>query len=497
MKTASGALKTFCANASENPSDMAVFVTDLYTFALPSGSVQRWATGDRPVTFAQGAISAHSIATAGAGYAVGDTGNVCGVSFDAHYEVTTINGSGGVTGYTLTGAGTAYQKWAITATEADGPQPGAGTGFQLNVSGVSGSLTWQVLVPGNTTRPAIDRSQVRQSVGFSVDDLIIKTLAAPTVQINGTLMQAALRRGDFDGAIVLVQRLIQPRPGDTSLGTYTVFAGTVGDVNAIGEMSAQITVNARTEVLSNDMPRNLYQPACRNTLFDAGCTLVKASFVSTGAVQAGSTVIKVKTNLSAAGGIVSPAAAPTLGNSSPAGCNLTGRSYWVVTTYVSALGETIASPVATITLAEKTVLTVSSPPALAGAVSYNVYVGTSPGSYLRQTATALAIGTGYTEPTDGIRDGVPPPISSTAGYFNQGVITFTSGANNGVEASVIGYEGDGTVHLLVSLPAIPAASDTFSIVPGCDKQLVTCAEKFNNLIHIACTPFVPTPEAVF
>ena len=496
MKTASGALKAFCAAASENPADMQVFVSDLYTFTLASGVVLRWTSSDYPLSFTQGPITASSIASAGSSYAVGDTGNVCGVSFDAHYIVTSVNGSGGVTGYTLTAAGTLYQTWAVTDTEPDGAQPGGGSGFQLAITSAA-VVTFDALTPSKPGVPAIKRSHVRQSVGLSVDDLTIDLLSSPLVQVNGVLMQSALRTGAFDGATVLVQRLIQKTPGDTSLGTYTVFLGTVGDIQNIGEASCKMSVNALTEILSNDMPRNLVQPGCRNTLFDPGCTLVKSSFTVSGTVAAGSTVISVKTGLSQAGGIGAPVAAPTLGTSSPSGCNLGPRTYYVTVTYVSALGETTSSPESSISLAAKAVLTVSSPPALTGAISYNVYVGVSPGDGERQSVTAISIGTGYTEPVEGITNGTPPPENSTNGYFSQGVITFTSGANNGQSAYVAQYDGDGTVHLLVSLPAVPTAGDTFTIVPGCDKQQPTCLHKYNNLINFGGTPFVPTPEAVF
>jgi hypothetical protein len=361
---------------------------------------------------------------------------------------------------------------------------------------VNATLTWEVLRPGDTTRPAIRRSQVRTSVGFSVDDLIIETHASPLVQIAGFPLQAALRLGAFDGAKVLVQRLISTAPGDTSLGTLTVFAGTVGDVSGITETSARIAVNALTEILSADMPRNLYQPSCRHTLFDVGCTLAKGSFTASGAVQTGATTITIPTSLSAASAVAGPSAAPTLGDSTPAtGCNLIARTYFVCVTYVSGLGETYASPVASIELDEKTVLTVSSPASLSGATGWNVYVAEVPGVFQLQNDAPIAIGTGFTEPNDGLVQGAPPPIFAANGYYTQGVITFTSGVLSGVKATITGYYL-GIVTLLAALPSAPVAGVTFTIVPGCDKQMTTCQKKFNNLINFGGMPYVPIPETI-
>src|SRR5258705_457579 len=43
------------------------------------------------------------------------------------------------------------------------------------------------------------------------------------------------------------------------------------------------------------MPRNLWQAACRWTLFDAGCTLSQAAFAKTGTAQVGSTQSQIVT----------------------------------------------------------------------------------------------------------------------------------------------------------------------------------------------------------
>jgi uncharacterized phage protein (TIGR02218 family) len=59
--------------------------------------------------------------------------------------------------------------------------------------------------------------------------------------------------------------------------------------------SAKLTVNAGTAYLSMQLPALILQPGCTNTLFDARCGLLKASFANNLAVQAGSTANKIIT----------------------------------------------------------------------------------------------------------------------------------------------------------------------------------------------------------
>ncbi len=147
-----------------------------------------------------------------------------------------------------------------------------------------GGFTYGVLSPSNANEPAVQRSAINSTVGLSVDDLTVSLYCTPSAQVNGTEILAALIRGDFDGAKVLVQRIIMPALGDVSLGPFKMFAGTVGPVSDVGRTGAKITVKAYTELLNINMPRSLYQPGCINTLYDPGCTLSKAAFTSSGIV---------------------------------------------------------------------------------------------------------------------------------------------------------------------------------------------------------------------
>jgi uncharacterized phage protein (TIGR02218 family) len=86
-------------------------------------------------------------------------------------------------------------------------------------------------------------------------------------------------------------------------------------------------------------------------------------------------------------------------------------------------------------------------------------------------------------------------LAQAAGYFDLGTLTFTSGANAGIQRTVKSHP-DGLVTVLSPLPAPVADGDTFTVVPGCDGLQATCSTKFNNLSHFKGQPYIPQPETV-
>ena len=94
-------------------------------------------------------------------------------------------------------------------------------------------------------------------------------------------------------------------------------------------------------------------------------------------------------------------------------------------------------------------------------------------------------------------------ISSTglglpAGYFTQGTIMLTSGADTGATATIKQHtlaNGVNTFSLMAPMNAAPAIGDNFTVFPGCDKTMATCQARFNNLVNFRGWPFVPSPTA--
>lgn len=85
-------------------------------------------------------------------------------------------------------------------------------------------------------------------------------------------------------------------------------------------------------------------------------------------------------------------------------------------------------------------------------------------------------------------------IAQAAGYYDYGMIAFTSGACSGIKRSIRSYDGDKVITLFLPLPAVPGSGDAFWIVPGCDKTKATCNSKFNNKVNFRGFPYIPAAE---
>ena len=66
--------------------------------------------------------------------------------------------------------------------------------------------------------------------------------------------------------------------------------------------SVKFTAKSFLELLNIQMPKNLYQPPCNHTLYDAGCGLSKAAFTVTGTTNAGATKSAIPNGLTQADG---------------------------------------------------------------------------------------------------------------------------------------------------------------------------------------------------
>ena len=86
-------------------------------------------------------------------------------------------------------------------------------------------------------------------------------------------------------------------------------------------------------------------------------------------------------------------------------------------------------------------------------------------------------------------------LTQPATYYDQGTIIMTSGANNGVRREVLTWDGSTLIPFL-PFPHDIAIGDTFNVTPGCDKQLSTCINKFNNILNFRGEPFVPGADAL-
>lgn len=81
-------------------------------------------------------------------------------------------------------------------------------------------------------------------------------------------------------------------------------------------------------------------------------------------------------------------------------------------------------------------------------------------------------------------------LTGASGWFNDGFLTFTSGALDGESFELKTWDGT-RLTLFLPMPSNPAAGDTFTIEPGCAKTTSDCFGKFNNIVNFRGEPFIP------
>lgn len=111
----------------------------------------------------------------------------------------------------------------------------------------------------------------------------------------------------------------------------------------------------------------------------------------------------------------------------------------------------------------------------------------------RASKTVTNAVTGSPAPTKYVFDS---SLAQATGYFDLGVVTFTSGPNAGVARTVKQFVSGGLITLMSPLPFAPVTGNTFSIYPGCDKTQTTCNGKFAALSRFRGAPYIPVPETV-
>lgn len=135
-----------------------------------------------------------------------------------------------------------------------------------------------------------ERGKVKWRIGLEVDTLQFSVIPNGAT-INGQSFNSAIKQGAFDGADVTFSHAFWAQQAFTPLiqpvGVVTMFTGRVAPVTA-GRSIATFTVNSYVDLFNQQLPRNLYQAGCINTLYDGGCTLNQASFAVAGVVTSGS-----------------------------------------------------------------------------------------------------------------------------------------------------------------------------------------------------------------
>lgn len=82
-------------------------------------------------------------------------------------------------------------------------------------------------------------------------------------------------------------------------------------------------------------------------------------------------------------------------------------------------------------------------------------------------------------------------------YYAFGMLTFTSGNNNGLTLEPLTHfqiSADDEIVMAFAFPKDIQVGDTFTLTAGCDKRPQTCSAKFNNIVNYRGEPFIPPAD---
>ena len=81
------------------------------------------------------------------------------------------------------------------------------------------------------------------------------------------------------------------------------------------------------------------------------------------------------------------------------------------------------------------------------------------------------------------------------GWFDYGLLTWTTGANAGLSVEVKSF-ASGAFTLFDAVPGAIEVGDAYTVHAGCDKRVATCKAKFVNILNFRGEPFVPGPDSM-
>ncbi|MDC5530303.1 DUF2163 domain-containing protein, partial [Acinetobacter baumannii] len=159
------------------------------------------------------------------------------------------------------------------------------------------SYDFDLIVEGFTyfsSGEIIQREGISLSIGIEVDNLSITINALDENTIGGIPIVQAFHNGQMDGARFKLERIFMDAstPTDTSAGTIKLFEGRIIEPE-FDRNTIQASVASDLDELNVQMPRNLYQPSCSNTLFDHACGLNRANYALETTIAAGSTAWRI------------------------------------------------------------------------------------------------------------------------------------------------------------------------------------------------------------
>ncbi|HGH3640651.1 TPA: DUF2163 domain-containing protein [Acinetobacter baumannii] len=142
--------------------------------------------------------------------------------------------------------------------------------------------------------PIISRDGITLSLGVEVDNLSITIDVTDEETFESLRIVQAFHNGQMDGARFKLERIFMDAstPTDTSAGKIKLFEGRIIEPE-FDRNTIQASVASDLDELNVQMPRNLYQPSCSNTLFDHACGLNRENYALETTIAAGSTASRI------------------------------------------------------------------------------------------------------------------------------------------------------------------------------------------------------------
>lgn len=190
-----------------------------------------------------------------------------------------------------------YQQWAgqlllLTSAEYDFTVPacdGSGlTHYVANDIGIDKGALKLKATSGQSGAGGDPTSSIEVDTQSIVLTPNLNT-ASPSVIVNVPFLTAVRQRA-FDGAVIKRDRwffdpsTLTPTGLPTPIGGIPMFYGYAGAIDQLGRTQATHKVKSALVMLDIQMPRNLYQPNCKYTVYSGPCGAVKGSFVNSGVV---------------------------------------------------------------------------------------------------------------------------------------------------------------------------------------------------------------------
>jgi uncharacterized phage protein (TIGR02218 family) len=150
---------------------------------------------------------------------------------------------------------------------------------------------WE-LVPTMYIPMPLERGDITQSVGLSVDDVNVTLFCTDAPLFGDVTAQHFSLIGGFDNAHIKIELAFMDDAGVFMPNFVHLFEGSVTDV-AMDRSKVDLTVSSVLIKLDTKVPRVVYQPSCTHSLYDVCCTLNSGDFEVFGVVGAGSSTRQI------------------------------------------------------------------------------------------------------------------------------------------------------------------------------------------------------------